>query len=338
MPSQKEIAQRLGVHVTLVSKVLSGRMGTSGVSDALADRIRATAREMGYRKNQNAAALRGGRQNVVAAAIDRRMGIAGSGIVESLVAGVSHGAVAHEQRQVMAFFDSIDAFRRIAATLNPGMADGLVLAGLRPDELLDDVRRLRERGLPVVTIFNPDFGDGIPNVRMCDAEIIRLATAHLIERGRRRILHVSCSRPHERGYHDAHRDAGLPVDERLVFYDLQPEVNFTREQGEAAISKIVEGGVSFDAVCAQSDMQALGALHALMRRGIDVPRQVMITGVDNSPLAREAFVALTSVDQQFEQRATMAVDLLDDLVAGKEVASPTVEPRLVVRASTTRAG
>ena len=333
MPSQKSIAQRLNVHVTLVSKVLSGRMGTSGVSDEMAERIRETAREMGYQKNQNAAALRSGSQQVVAAFIDRRFGAAGSGLIEQIVAGISVGTRAHQQRQAISFYNSLEEFRMIAETLHPGAADGVIVTGVRDPGLPDEVLRLQAKGTPVVTVFNNELSSQIPNVKMSDEAIGKLATQHLIERGRRRILHVSCSREREAGYFEALAEADIARDPMLVHYENRYS-NYTRAMGERAVQQAFAEGVEFDAVSAQSDTQALGAMYALIRRGVRVPEDVMITGVDDSPLAREAYVPLTSVNQRFEERGKMSVSLLSKLILGEPAKVAVVAPKLSIREST----
>ena len=333
--SQKQIADELNVHVTLVSKVLNGRMGTSGVSDAMAERIRATAREMGYRKNANAAALRSGRQQVIAAFIDRRIGAAGSGLIEDLIAGISDATGDSGQRQLISFFKTPEEFTTLARDLHPGAVDGLVMSCARPDGLAPELRRIQKVGIPVVSVYNGGVDPAVPNVEMDNARVIEVATQHLIERGRRRILHLSCSRPHEAGYHRALSAAGLPHDPRLVRFHYEPgATNFTRQQGEAGVLEAMAAGVEFDAICAQSDTQAIGAMYALIRAGRRIPEQVMITGVDDSPLAEQAFIPLTSVNQGFERRGRQAVALLSTLVSRQPVEPVTLEPRLSLRTST----
>ena len=333
--SQKQIAEQLNVHVTLVSKVLNGRMGTSGVSDAMAERIRTTAREMGYRKNANAAALRSGRQQVIAAFIDRRIGAAGSGLIEDLIAGISDATGEFGQRQQISFFKSAQEFSDLARDLHPGAVDGLVMSCARPEGLAAELKRVQRLGIPVVSVYNGGVDPAVPNVEMNNARVIEVATTHLLQRGRRRVLHLSCSRPHEAGYHRALQQAGIPVDPALVRYDYREgQMNFTREQGEDAVRAALAEGVAFDAICAQSDTQAIGAMYALIREGRQIPRQVMITGVDDSPLAQQAFIPLTSVNQGFERRGRQAVALLSRLFSRQSIEPVVLEPRLSVRAST----
>ena len=335
MVSQKQIADELNVHVTLVSKVLNGRMGTSGVSEVTAQRIRETALEMGYRKNANAAALRSGRQQVIAAFIDRRIGAAGSGLIEGLIAGVCAGTRQLHQRQLINFYNDLDEFKDLASDLHAGAVDGLLVSCARPDGLAVELRRLQASGIPVVTVFNGGVDPEILNINVDNAEVIKVATRHLIERGRRRILHLSCSRSHEAGYFEALKEAGLPVDPALVRYSHQEGgVNFTRDQGEAGIRRALEVGLDFDAVCAQSDTQAVGAMYVLIRNGWRIPEDVMITGVDDSPHAQQAFVPLSSVNQQFEQRGIEAVKALSQMTGKSSARQIRLVPELVARAST----
>ena len=66
-----DIAAEVGVSRSLVSKVLSGHMGTSTVRPEIAERIRAVARERGFVPNAAARSLHSGRQDVVSVFVSR---------------------------------------------------------------------------------------------------------------------------------------------------------------------------------------------------------------------------------------------------------------------------
>ena len=105
----RRIAEELNVSVSLVSKVLSGRLGTSG---AHADKIRAIhakARELDYRKNHLAEALRTGRQNVLAVCVHRH-GVEGSGIVRLEMHPTAHFR-GHDD--AVSFLEKSDAFAEL---------------------------------------------------------------------------------------------------------------------------------------------------------------------------------------------------------------------------------
>jgi LacI family transcriptional regulator len=77
-------------------------------------------------------------------------------------------------------------------------------------------------------------------------------------------------------------------------------------------------------VCA-NDLAALGALHRLARRGVDVPGEVAVTGFDDIPVARRLRPGLTTVRQPIQELGATAFELLESLVRNSQP-----EPRDVV--------
>ena len=333
MASLQEIANELNVSVSLVSKVLNNRLGTTGARPELAARINETARRLGYRKNMNAAALQSGRQQAIAILIHRH-GSNGSGLDEALLAGVSEATRALQQRQIITFYDNVEHFSEVLRTIHTGMVDGYIISGVRHPSLMDEVIGIQKQRTPVVTIFNRPISDAVPNVGMSDSDVILTAMRRLLEIGRRRILHLSSVQEREAGYFAALEEAGLDHDPALIFREADTDLKFQESSGREAVRRSLDNGIEFDAVCAQSDTQAVGAMHELLRRGIRIPQDIAITGVDNSPFAAMTYVPLTSVDQRYEQRGSQAVRLLNDLVDGQSCKSLELDPILVDRAST----
>lgn len=337
MPSLQQIATELDVSVSLVSKVLNNRLGTTGARPELAKRIIDTAQRLGYRKNMNAAALRAGRQQTIAVLLHRH-GSAGSGLIENLLTGISDATRGAGQRQMISFYGDPDSLGVAVRDLHAGSVDGLIVGGVRHPYLMDELSGLHRAGMPVVTVFNRSISDALPNIAMADDAIIELAMQHLIEHGCRRILHVSSLKDREAGYLRAVSDAGLEADPDLIFSDYGGFNTYLPSNGERAVRRAIERGVAFDAVCAQSDTQAIGAMHELLRHGRRCPEDVLITGVDSSPMADYALVPITSVDQRYEERGLLAVQTLGRLIAGKAPEAIRLEPRLVGRLSTGSVG
>ena len=71
----------------------------------------------------------------------------------------------------------------------------------------------------------------------------------------------------------------------------------------------------------------------MTRRGIRVPEDVRIVGIDNSPASPFNLVPLTSVSQEDFARGRQAVQMLLDAVAGKTISSVLLEPVLHIRTS-----
>ena len=77
-------------------------------------------------------------------------------------------------------------------------------------------------------------------------------------------------------------------------------------------------------VCA-NDLAALGAVHTLARRGVNVPGDVAVTGFDDIPVARRLHPGLTTVRQPIQELGATAFELLESLIGNGQP-----EPRDVV--------
>lgn len=332
----RDIAKELNVSVSLVSKVLSGRLGTTGANAKKMRAIRDKAVELGYQKNVLAEALRTGRQNVLALFLHRH-GEAGSGIVDEMISGVADEATRVQQRLTIHFYETSEEFSAFLPRMHRNAVDGIIVGGLPHNEIVDDLRLMHERSLPIVTIHDFELDPLLPNVGMDQREVTRAATLHLIDRGCRAIAHYRVASsvtalPLSRfeGYRAALVERGLPYRPELVI----EVADFAYDTGVAAAKRLVASGHEFDGVVAQSDQHGLGTINYLIgEAGIRVPQDVKVTGVDNAPFCRYGAVPLTSVSQEFLARGRRATELLMKMLDGQEVTSERFAPSLSVRAS-----
>jgi LacI family transcriptional regulator len=333
----RDIAKELNVSVSLVSKVLSGRLGTTVANAKKMRAIHDKARELGYQKNVLAEALRTGRQNVLALFLHRH-GEPGSGIVDEMIAGVAEEANRMQQRLAIHFYQTQDEFKAFLPRMHRNAVDGVIVGGLPHNEIVDDLRVMHERSIPIVTIHDVELDAMLPNVGMDQREVTRLATHHLIDRGCRAIAHFRVASsvtelPVSRfnGYRMALEERGLAYRPELVI-DVR---DFGYDTGIHAIQSLVRAGHRFDGVVGQSDQHGLASINYLMSEaGLNVPRDVKVTGVDNAPFCRYGAVQLTSVSQEFLARGRRAAELLMKKLDGQEVTSERIAPALSVRAST----
>ena len=105
MASLKDIAAELGLSIPLVSKVLSGNMGTTGCSEDNRQAILAKAKELGFRPNLVAQALRSGRTGSIGVFI-HPLGSPGSDLIERLLMGLSTQANIRGQRLFLSFYET----------------------------------------------------------------------------------------------------------------------------------------------------------------------------------------------------------------------------------------
>ena len=84
-----------------------------------------------------------------------------------------------------------------------------------------------------------------------------------------------------------------------------------------------------------SDILALGVMEGLRLCGYHVPEDISVIGFDDNEASRENIPSLTTVNQDAELRASMAVRLLEEMKAGEKVENKVTLPvKLVIRNST----
>jgi DNA-binding LacI/PurR family transcriptional regulator len=186
--------------------------------------------------------------------------------------------------------------------------------------------------VPVVAV---DRCPGVPWISSDNVEGGRLAARHLAEAGYRRIaiLHAEPTLVpvHDRrqGFLLGLRDAGLAT---------RPELDggarsLRYDDAHARAKELLRAGA--DAVFAVDDVMAAAAIAAAIDLGLSVPGEVGVVGCDNTPMSAWGTLSLTSIDQRTEEMGRLAAGMILRRVEqpDQEVASITLEPRLVVRRS-----
>ncbi len=312
--------------------MLNGRLGTTRVSAKTVQAIEAQAKRLNYRRNASASALATGRQNVLGLFI-HRVGVAGSGIVDAMIHGVSAEAAVHHKRLLIHFFETMNEFLELRDSLQRSVMDGLIVGGLYHKEMAEILNDVSSNGLPVITLLEGQFDKRISNVGMRQTEIGRKATSHLIARGCNRIAHFRRVDARFEGYRAALNEAGLRFDP-----DLAVQVkDYEHTTGSEAVEDLLQRGIEFDGIFAASDQLAVGAMHALVGRGQQIPQDVKIIGVDNSPFCEFTYVPLSSVSQSEYERGRMALRMLVEQAESIEPVQPQAiwfEPVLLEREST----
>lgn len=329
MASLKQIAGELGISYSLVSKVLNGRMGTTGASKATRAAILKKAAELDYQPNQLAVALKNGRKNTVGLFL-HRMGAPGSEVVPNFLVNAAEIFSTSGHRLWLQFFERDDEFLKACDSKLKRDIDGLIVAGVMHPGLIKSLMTIEAGGLPIVTAFGKTSKHLFRSSVNVDNEMQGyLPTIHLLEQGCRKLAHFRTQQNRYDGFLRAHKEMGVAPDNALVI----PAETFDIEEGERATEILLKAGKKFDGIVAASDTQACGAFRVLLARGIRVPQDVRLTGVDNSPLAEACAVPLTSATPEMQKCGRIAAEMLLQCIAKQPVEPVTLAPRLVVRAS-----
>lgn len=321
------VAEQAGVSIASASRVLNGLPA----SDDVSRRVRAAADDLRYVPDSTARSLQRGRTDQIAFAVAD----VGNPVYVSMMHAVN--AVVSESgfRLVISSTGNDPAEQlELLGGLGRGFVDGMVLSPLRVTGEI--VEALRETRRPVAVIGTvPDDLD-VDSVRADSVRGVGLAVAHLAAQGRTRVAFLNGSldtvpgSTRLAGYLVAMAEHGLPTSG-----DLQVEAaDFTYRAGLAATGVLLDQA-SPDALICANDLLAVAAMRVLTDRGLCVPQDVALVGMDNTDVTGLVTPTLSSVDLGAAERARRAAQLLVERLADPDAPRQrvTVSPRLTVRGS-----
>lgn len=332
--TMRDVARATGVSQSTVSRVLSGAPTAVPIAGKTRERVLAAARELAYRPNPLARALRGMRTMLLgvivrditdpffAAAIEAAS-MEASQRGYNIVLGHAHGRA-----------DEAIALWRV---LEARHCDAILLFGDMSDQprLIDD---LRGAHIPVVALWQGSRSDGIASVSVDNRAGVSAVLDHLVRLGHRRIGFVGGRRlgdiqEREAAFVDYLTEMGEPPREH---YRQHAPNNPTG--GGRALAALLDLPQPPTAVVTSTDVLAIGVLHEAHERGISVPDDLSVTGFDDIPLAAFTVPALTTVRMPVREMMAAAVrTVIDERAppgAGGQRAAQVLQPSLVVRAST----
>lgn len=328
----EDVARLAGVSRATASRVVNQnpRVG----QDAQVAVLRAIE-QLGYVPNRAARSLMTRRTDSIGVVIlEESVRLFGDPFFGHLLVGISAGLADLDVQLVLLMAHAEREQARVERYLDAGHVDGAILVGPHGDDPLPT--RLVRAGVPVVLSGRPLRGAQVSWVDADNRGGGRLATEHLVARGRRRIatihgtLDLSSAQDRLDGYRDALAAAGIPHDPTL-----EASGNFSASEAGTAMQELLDRHPDLDAVFAASDSMAAAAIGAIRDSGRRVPRDVAVVGFDDTLVALTTRPRLTTVRQPIEAMGReMARLLLRRIAAGAESPSQVVFPtELVIRES-----
>jgi len=327
-----DIARIAGVDKSTVSRALND---SPLIAAATKERIRAIAAQHDFQMNVPAQRLSRRQSNVAGlVSVDWGKGLKTLDMfMLEIMGGVSLG-LSQQGYELLVLQVKVDDDSWARRYLESGRADGFIMlsASCRP-ELLTELGAER---VPLVVWGPPAQNGDYSSVSGESFEGGRIATEHLLATGRRRIAFLGgptwASEVEDRrlGFEAAHAAAGVEANPALTVYAdwKEPEA-----AAVVAIGTLLERDPELDAVFANSDLFALGAIGALRAHGRRVPEDVAVVGYDDIALAAYASPPLTTIRQDGLLVGTLlARTLVQRLETGTD-SNVTIPAELVVRES-----
>ncbi len=326
-----EIAQEVGVSPSTVARALSGKGYCSKESY---DKIMEAARRMQYVPSHAARTLKSKRTSKILFCIPDLY----NPFYFRMIKGASDVLDAHDYFPVLCHTrGELKSELQMLRNLQEGYGDGMIFVSF--DFNPENIAAVNGCGMPVVltnSYQSPRGNDRFDCVYIDTYEGVRMACAHFIQKGHRRIGYiggdasVQTGRERFAGFVKAMDEGGVAIDQALL-----KEGDFSRESGESAMRELLAAGERPTAVVAANDLMAVGALRVCQRAGVRVPEEVALIGMDNSDVALYTTPELSSVQMMEYDIGQIAAQLLMERIFKKREEKKTVrlQPSLALRAS-----
>jgi len=320
------VAREAGVSPSTVSRILNG---TAVVRDAKVKAVESAIAKLKFMPNPVARSLAGGRSMSVGVVIQAIESPFYSATLAKLEAGLFRAG--YSVLFVSGHWRADDE-RRCIEHLLSRRVDGIVLmTSCLPDqELLELARRT-----PLVLTGRHVTGKGIYLLDVDNTPGARLATDYLIGQGHQKIAFISGPDDHP----DARqRLAGYKAALAARKIEFNPKLvapgNYSDSGGYAAIERLLDAGARFTAVFAANDQSACGAMLALHRRGLGVPKDISVVGFDDLPSSSFTIPPLTTVHRSINEVGTDAAEAMLELIEGRTPLARATPATLAIREST----
>ncbi len=338
------VAQEAGVSIKTVSRVINN---LPDVSPETRQRIQEVIEKLGYEPNAIARGL--------VSQKTRTLGLINADFTDAnislMICGAKNEALKHGYLIVLGSTEIVEKNQpEYVRLLTNRYVEGIIFVRPRQEpvaEGMSDVSNLNEilnAGIPVVALTSLPMSH--PDMIVVDADNVyggTIATQYLLDLGHRRLAMITgpssatSVQAQTRGFQLALEKANIPMLPRLI-----ANGDWSYESGVAAMDELLKRGEPFTGLVAQNDRMALGAMSALKRRGLQVPRDISIIGYDGEVWTEYCQPPLTTVYQPFQEMGASAARLLIEAIENKERSQQPQnvisKPELVERDSCARIG
>jgi LacI family transcriptional regulator len=331
LPTLEDVALRAGVSKSTVSRVLNN---SAKISEETRARVLDAARELNYEPNIIARSLSKNKTFTIGVILEDILNPFFSAVAKGIETALRISG--YSMILTSSDFDHENELKLVRMLIQYKV-DGILLTPVDHDG--ETVTLLKERGLPFF-IMNSRSKD--KEVSWIDSDNFQgglMATRHLIGLGHRgflclRHMAIDGSRLRFEGFKAAVLEAGLKMQEQVVLGDAH-----SRRDGYDLICRFIDEngtGSMPSAVIAVNDTVAIGAIEALLERGLSIPERVSVIGYDDINISALIRVPLTTIHQpKFRMGEIAASQLVDKIERGERGVARQflIQPRLVERDS-----
>lgn len=324
-----DISKQLGIDSSTVSRALNDSNRVSKKTKTL---ILSTATQMGYQRNSLASKLRTNKSNTIGVIVPR----ISRHFFSSAIAGIEETAYdAGYDVMICQSLESIEREKKLIETLLSNRVDGILISISMETNAYNHFDAYEKHGLPLIFFDRPCRLDKNTNVIIDDFRASFDATEHLINAGRRDIVHLSgplnldLYKNRKAGYIAALEKHNLDVNDNYII-----ESHLMKEDGLELCRKILDLPI-VDAVFSANDTAAISVIQSLKEKNKKIPEEIAFVGFSNEPISAVIEPSLTTVSQPDFEMGKVATTLLLKQIKNNIITNETMvlDPKLIVRNS-----
>jgi DNA-binding LacI/PurR family transcriptional regulator len=336
-PTLATIAARLGLSRATITHVLNGRGTEQRIRPETQQRVLEAARELGYRPNTSARAIRAGRFGSVALIQSQ----CGEYLPPELLFGLTTAMAARELRLVLTHVPNVDASGEtiVAHTMHELSVDGVFVNrhGYSPAPYLERIRELR---IPAVFLNSKQEVD---SVRPDDLMGGELAAKFLMQIWTGRIAYVETEMPCRPHYSETDRRQGY--ERAMASAQRTPQVHQipvrrwpadppTADRRVEAALELLSGPDRPTAIVAYEMAESMAVVRAAIQLGLRIPEDLSLVHFHNR-IDDRAFLPIHTVSNVMREVGEAAVSMLQEKIKNPDRALPaTVIPEVILEGAT----
>jgi LacI family transcriptional regulator len=327
----KNIAFKLGISPSTVSRVLNGKSSKYRISEKTSALINKTAKELNYSPNLLARGLKLNKTETI--------GIVVPDIANSFFSKIADNIEKYARKKkysVVICNSEEDTLveKQSVQMLVARKIDGLIISpvGQEINHILD----VKKRNIPIILIDRYFEGNEIPFVTSDNFKGAYSAVNYLIENGHEKIACIRGTNTlpimeRVRGYKAALNEANITIDDSLIVGD-----SFSEQNGYIETKLLLKHTKKPTAILGLSNLISFGSMRALLEEGCSIPGDMSIITFDELPYLNYLSTPMTAVQQEVGEIGDIATKMLIDFIESEADLAPQgvfLPTKLIIRHS-----
>jgi LacI family transcriptional regulator len=329
-----DVAKKLNLSPSTISR---GLRAHPHINKETANRIKAAAEEMGYQQNKFASNLRLKRTNTLGLVVPRL----NSYFMSAVISGIEKVTNSNKYGLIISTSQESARLEKSSVfTLFNSRVDGIMVSLASDTSDLEHFNVVFRKNIPVVFFDRVIKREGCLSVMIDNYRAAYETTAHLIQQGCRRIVHIGGNLMRNvyndrfEGYRRALADNGIKFSKDLVFIG-----DLSRAAGTETAKSILKIRPLPDGIFTSNDTSAVSVIIELLKAGLKIPQDICVAGFNNEPISEVIQPNLTSVNYPAgEIGEIVASSLIETLKNNSKTSADTIllDHQLIIRESSLR--